>query len=266
MRIIAQVFLVFSFICIFFVGLISATLKFEILNGNFWQKTFEKQTVYQDLASVFKDSFEEQVSKEGGSVGDVKVISSLMTEENTRDIVDKNIRNILGFVNGEKNRIDIYLPLDKIPSDFLPQNVTKLGNEIPLTQLLIKLNFQDLQNIRLERFSRLGETNSYILIGTFCLFSVVSILIFFLTRSGSRFIVPAMAFIISSGITFLLAILFSDTIRILSDDLITRSSVAAVAIAIVLPPVTFEIVNTWKVISLVFLLMGVILFFVKKPR
>lgn len=266
MRSVIQIFLVISFIGLFFVGLISATLKFGILNNNFWQKTFEKHAVYQDLATVFRSSFEEQVGEEGGNVEDVKLISNLMTEENTKDIVDKNIKNILGFVNGKENQINIYLPLSKIQSDLLPQNIAKLGNEIPLTQLLTKLNFQDLQNIKLERFSRLGETNSYLLIGTLCFFSIVSILIFFLTKSGSRFIAPAAAFILSGGITFLLAILSLDAVHILSNDLMLRPSVAAVAVATVLPPTVIEIVYIWKIISLLFLLIGVVLFFVKKPR
>ena len=254
MKVFASVVLVVLFIPLFLVSLFSYTLKFDLLNYNFWQTTLEKNNVYADLTINIKSSFDNQIVKEGGNKNDIKVITDLITTENTKDTMNKNIKNVLDFVNGKTQQINIYLPLDKIPKDLIPEST------------LTKFNFEDYQNLHLENISKLGEESSYILVGSSALSLLILILLFVLTKEGERLIGMGLALIFSGGFTMLLVKVGG----ILSVELINRrvvsTSITSVILETISPPVIHEIILKWQAIGIVLVIVGIGLFFVKKPK
>lgn len=265
MKVTAQIFLIIFFILFFFVGLISATFKFQLLSYSFWQNTFEKYNVYQNLAVVSKDSFNSQVTKEGGNKNDVKILTDLITPENAKELIDRNLQNFLSFVNGKVAQMNVYLPVDKVPANLLPKNITGDKTVIPITDLLTKFNFQNSQNLPLEEISRVGTISYYLFIGSAFLFLLVLILLILLVEKGSTFVGIGIAFMICGGLTFLLSNVATGLNSVLTKDLTTSTSIAAVVAGTMIPPVITEILPTWKILGIILFFFGFVLFFIKKP-
>jgi hypothetical protein len=265
MKIFAQVLLVLFFVILFFIGLLAATFKFQILSYDFWTTAFQKHAVYQDLAVSSKNAFENQITVEGGKKDDVKTITDLMTTENAKDVVDHNVQNLLSFVNGTVPQIIVYFPLDKIPTSLIPKNVTGLKSEMPIADLLGEFNFQDYQNLSLQDLSHLGEYTTYVFAGAVAIFLMILVFLILLVESGKRFVSPGIAFLFSGGLTLLSAGILTNLNSNLSGNLVSQTSLVRVVVGALFPPAITEIISTWKIIGLAAIIIGVILFFVKKP-
>jgi hypothetical protein len=266
MKVAAQVLLVIFFVILFFVGLISSAFKFQLLDYNFWQSTFQKNDVYQNLAVVSKDSFESQIAKEGGNKNDIKILTDLISKENAKDVVDRNIWNFLSFANGKSSQINIYLPVDKVPKSLLPKNISSMKPEISLSDLFTKFNFQNWQNLPWQELSYLGITTQYFFFGTVSLLSLIMILLILLTEKGSRFIGLGIAFVLSGSFTFLLVNISASISKAISGGLTNKSSIASVIAGVIIPPVVTEVIYLWQILATVLFAIGAALFFIKKPR
>ncbi len=264
MKVAAQVLLVIFFVILFFVGLFSAAFKFRVLDYTFWQSTFQKHNVYQNLAVVSKSSFESQIAKDGGNKNDIKILTDLITEENAKDVVDRNLRNFLSFANGESSQINIYLPVDKVPNNLLPKNISGIKTEMSLTDLFAKFNLQDWQSLPWQELSYAGSTSYYLFVGAVSLFILVFIFLLLLVENGARFIGPGIAFVLSGGFTFLLANIIKNINLVLSKELIGSSSIPSVIAGTIIPPVIAEAISSWQVLGLLLIAIGIVLFFVKK--
>lgn len=265
MKVAAQVLLIVFFVILFFVGLVSTAFKFQLLDYNFWQGTFRKYDVYQNLAVVSKDSFESQIAKEGGNKNDIKILTDLISEENAKDIVDRNLWNLLSFANGKSSQINIYLPVDKVPKSLLPKNISSMKSEMSLPDLLTKFNFRDWQNLPWQELSYLGKTINYFFVGTISLLFLILILLILLVKKGSRFTGLGIAFVLSGGFSFLLVNIASNISKVLSSGLTSKSSIASVIAGIVIPPVVTEVIYLWQILATVLFAVGAVLFFIKKP-
>ena len=265
MKVAAQVLLIIFFIILFFVGITSATFKFQLLDYNFWQNTFQKHDVYQNLAVVSRNSFESQIAKEGGNKNDIKILTDLITEENAKDIVDRNLRNFLNFANGKVSQINIYLPVDKVPKSLLPKNITGMKTEMPITDLLTKFNFQDWQKLPWQDLSNMGKISYYLFVGTVSLLFLILVLLILLVEKGARFIGLGIAFVLSGGLTFFLVSIVANMNQILSKGVVQESLILSVVVGTVIPPVIIEAISTWQILGIISIAIGLALFFIKKP-
>ena len=265
MKILAQVLLVIFFVILFFVGLVSTAFKFQLLDYNFWQSTFQKNDVYQNLAVVSKDSFESQIAKEGGNKNDIKILTDLISKENAKDVVDRNLWNFLSFANGKSSQINVYLPVDKVPNSLLPKNISGLKTEMSLPDLFTKFYFQDWQNLPWQKLSYLGATTHYFFVGTILFLLLILILLILLTEKGSRFIGIGIAFVLSGSFTFLLVNIAANINGAISGGLTDKSSITSVISGTMIPPIITEMIYLWQSISIVLLVIGAVLLFIKKP-
>jgi hypothetical protein len=265
MKILGQIFLVMFFIILFFVGLLSATLKFQLLNYNFWTTTFQKNNVYQNLATVSKSAFESQITVQGGSKNDITTLTDLITPENAKDVINNNLSNFLNFANGKAPQLNVYLPIDKISKNLIPVSIIGLKSEMPLTDLLAKFNFQDSQNLPLQSISRLGEYSSYIFAGALILFVATIVSLILLVKMGKRFISLGISFLLTGGLTLFITAVIESLNTMLSLDLISKTSLARVVAGAILPSVITEITTVWHTLGLVSLFIGLVLFFIRKP-
>jgi hypothetical protein len=264
-KIAAQILLTIFFIILFSVGLISATFKFQLLNYNFWEASFQKYNVYQNLANVGKTSFESQIDKEGGNKNDVKILTDLITPENVKDVVDRNLLNFLDFANGSSSQIIIYLPVDKIPKNLLPENIAGVKSEMTIQDLLTEFNFQDWQNLPLQNLFNIGQYISYFFAGAASLLLLVLIFLILLVGKGSRFICLGIAFILSGSLAFFFADVVTSLNATFLKGLVENSSIALVIAGTIFSPVVTEMVFVWKILGLILLILGFGLFFVRKP-
>jgi hypothetical protein len=265
MKVAAQVLLIVFFIILFFVGLISTTFKFQLLDYNFWQNAFQKHNVYQNLAVVSRNSFESQIAKEGGNKNDVKVLTDLITEENAKDVVNHNLRNLLNFTNGKSYQINVYLPVDKVPRSLLPKNISGVKTEMPITDLLTKFNFQDWQKLPWQDLSNLGKISYYFFIGTISLLLLIFILLILLVENGARFIGLGTVFVLSGGFTFFLINIVANINKVLTQGVVQGSSIMSVVVGTIMPPILNEMISSWQILGVILLIAGVTLFFIKKP-
>jgi hypothetical protein len=266
MRAVAQILLTIIFIITLFLGLVTASLKFQLLNYNFWNTTFQKHNVYQNLATVSKDSFEHQITKEGGNKDDVRILTDLITPTNVKETVDKNLKNFLGFANGKESEVNVYLPIDKIPRDLLSKSIAGLKTEMTLQELLTKFNYQDREDLRFENIANSGQMALYLLIGVSLFILLILTLLFLLVESGERFLYMGVAFVLSGGLMFFVVSLVTSINTIISNELISSPSIAAVIAGTMIPPVITEIAHLLQIIGFAMLPLGVVLFFIKKPK
>jgi heme exporter protein D len=264
-KIAAQILLIIFFVIVFFAGLVSATLKFQLLNFNFWEAAFQKHNVYQNLANVSKTSFETQVNKEGGNKNDVKILTDLITTENAKDVVDRNLKNFLNFANGEAPQIIVYLPIDKAPKNLLPANIAGVKSEMTISDLLTKFNFQDWQNLPYQNLFNIGKYAFYVFVSAALLLLLVSVLLILVVEEENRFISLGIAFVLSSGVTFFLVGVATNLNVLFSKSLVENPSIALIILGTIFSPVVTEMAFVWKILGLVILVLGFALFFVKKP-
>jgi len=266
MRLVASMFLVIFFILIFLVGLFAATFKFQLLDYDFWKVAFERHSVYQSLAISSKNFLESQVGKEGGSKNDAKVLTDLITTENVKDFVGKNIQNILSFVNGRTPQIIVYIPVNIIPKNLLPKNLSGIQSEILLQDLLTKFNYKDYQNLPLRELGRLGWSATFVFMGLVSLLLIILILLTLLVQEGSRLTAPGIAVFLSGFLTFILSKIGGSFKTMSSGSLPSSSSFAGVLAGNLLPPLIKEFMKTWSAVGLTLVATGLVLFFVRKPR
>lgn len=265
MRILAQILLIVLFVILFLAELISTTLKFTLLNYNFWEISLQKYSVYQSLTDVSKSSFESQIDREGGNKNDIKFLTDLITPENTKDVVNRNLRYFLDFANGMSSQINVYLPIEKVPSNILPKNLLEIKSEMPLFELFAKFNFQGWQDLPLQNLSNVGKVVTYLFVGLSSLLVFLIISLVFLVERGKRFISLGIGFIFCGGLTFLLISITTNLNMMLSKSLVNNSSIALVILGTILSPVITEIMFAWKIVGLIIFILGFGLFFVKKP-
>lgn len=259
MRFTANFFLITLFIAFFVIGLFSATSKFQLLVPRFWQKTLESQGIYPKVAAILKSDIETQIAKEGGSKSDIKVITDLITPENVGDFVSKNLEHILNYANAKARTLMVYIPIDKIPKGLIPKNIAGISEEMPLLTLLAKFNFKDITQDQIQWISIVGKTNDYLFILSISLCFITLVFLFLLVGQGKRLIGPGIAFLVSGLIALGLAFVSSRP-HVGEGDIVNN------LIGVLAPPILAQISRIWMLAGIGAVVMGVILFLVKRPQ
>lgn len=257
--------LILLIIPLFLIGILATTLKFQLLNPSFWETAFAKNNVYSGLTTVIKKSVEDQTVKEGGSRGEIKIITDLVTTQNIQDFVNRNLENLLNYANGKERALLVYIPVGRAPKGFLPRTFENLPESMPLNSLLQKLNITGVNPSQIQYISLLGRVSLYLLILDAALLILSIGSLFLLIRPGSRFVSPAIALILS-GLVTAVAYLAGTVIRIqMARDLVQRTVVADILFGTVVPPLMQEILRIWIIAGMAATLAGILLLFLKKP-
>ena len=264
MKTAAKLTLTFLIIPLILVGIILASLHFQLLEPNFWKNTLRTNNVYTNLATVLKKTAEAQTTTEGGNLGDARVLINLITPANLQDILEKNITNILNFANGKVQEAIVYIPIKILPKGLLPPNLGKITENTPLAILLDILRIEGFQETQIESLSRTGQTVTYFLILDLVILLLILIGIYFLTDKGKRYIPPAIAFIIAGIVVQVLA-LFGYIIRTSMFTGWVKSNEPVQAIlAPFVPYILGEIVKVWVIIGAFVIVGGVVFLFFRK--
>lgn len=264
MKFTAKLILILLVIPLLVIGVFLTSVRFQILDPNFWQTTFRTNNVYSTLAAVLKNTAEQQTLKKGGSLSEAKVLTNLITPVNLQDLLEKNITNFLSFANGKSREMMVYIPIKVLPRSLLPENLGKVTENTPLTILLDLLHIEGIQETQIESLSKTGQTVTYFLILDLAVLVLVLIGIFFLTDKGKRYIPPALAFIIAGIIVQVLALLGYIVRTGMFTDWVKSAEPSQIILAPFAPYVLEEIVKVWAIIGAFAISGGIVLIFFKK--
>lgn len=264
MKTIAQIFLTFIFVLSFVVALISAIIKFELLNYRFISQSLNKHNVYSNLSLVVKNSIESQVGKGGGKINDIAVITDLITTENTKDAVNKNLFNLLSFINGNALNLEIYIPINKIPKNIITKNISSINENMTLADFGKKFNLEGLENIPLDSISKIGLHDYYILMISVSLLVISMVLILLLIEPSKRLIAPGISLILSGFISLGFSKFGTDISKFIVSNFSESVSINKIVFLTVVPPIITDVSATLFYIGITCVVVGGLLFLVKK--
>ena len=95
MKILIQIPLVVLLITFLLMGILTVSVKVLLLSPSFWQKSFETHNVYGTLAEKLRTQLEDKTVKEGGRRTDAVTLTQLITPENLKSFINRNVTNIL---------------------------------------------------------------------------------------------------------------------------------------------------------------------------
>lgn len=254
MKFIAKLILIILFIPVFFISIVSVTFKTKLLDVSFWQNAFAAHNVYANLSSSLKTTFENQVSQEGGSRSDAKVLTDLITPLNVKDLVDKNLTNLLGYMNGTAKELFVYVPYKLVPKSLLPNGISGMPQEIPIATFLMKFNITGIGVDQIKNISLVGIVSTYLTAISVGLLILFIFLLFLLTQRGERLIPLSVPLIISGFMTLSMARIGS-SLSLAGGEIVSNVTGAIIS----------ELSSFWVVTGLVLIFLGVVLVFVRRP-
>lgn len=265
MRIAVSVILIFLSIPVFLLGILSASIKFELLKPSFWETTFEKNNVYNSLTDITKQSIVEQTVSQGGTPSGIRVITDVITVGNVKDFVNRNLENILNFANGKAYTLMLYIPVSRFPKGLLPKNFVNLPENIPIFELMTKLDIKGITQTQISYISLAGRMSTYMLLLTWALFAILIAPLFLMTGRGARFIGPGAALLLDglASLSFYFYILqLRSGIGLVFAQ---KSDIAEKVLGTVASPLIYETVKIWLIAGIFAVFIGAILFFIKRP-
>lgn len=205
---------------------------------------------------------EKQIVKEGGKVSDARVLTDLINPANTKDIIDRNLVNILNFANGRAREIIVYIPINKLPKGFIPKDLN-VNEQTPLPTLLSKFNIQINRN-QIQWISIIGRTSSFLLMGSVVLLVTCLVLFIILNDAGKRFTFAGATLLLNGVLSFLIWKLTGSYVNSLTSNWQSQPALEKQIVAMVAQPVLTEIAKIWLLVGVVFTIFGIALFFIKK--
>lgn len=265
MKITASIFIILLTVPLILLGIFAATVRFQLLDARFWQRTFEIHDTYSKLSTVLKNQVEDQIVSEGGRKSDVTILTDLITPANVKDFLDRNIVNLLSYANGKAAELIVYVPVSKIPRSLIPSNFAGISEQMPLTTLLSKFNIMGIGPGQIQYISLFGRGINYFLILDWALAVLFLFLLFVLVERGKRFIAPGITLLLSGLLTVSLYGVVITTNANIAKDSIQIKSIAESLFSAITIPVFQEISKTWLIAGIVLIVVGLGLFFFKKP-
>lgn len=139
------------------------------------------------------------------------------------------------------------------------------SEEIPLAALLSKFNMSVGENLPISQIAYLGTSINYLLIGSLSLFILFVLLLFLLTENGKRFISLGLPLLLI-GLIFLFLFKTSTIINLnLVKDVVSTTNMQQVLLRTIAPGIIESVSKTWLYIGIIFVILGILLLFFKKP-
>ncbi|OGM88798.1 hypothetical protein A2573_00140 [Candidatus Woesebacteria bacterium RIFOXYD1_FULL_43_18] len=265
MKFLARLILIFLFIPVFIIFLFAVNLRFQLLTPSFWDKTLSSGDTFRALSASINKNLEKQAIDEGGRAGDVEILTNLITPENLEETFNKNINNFLRYANGRANDLIVYVPVNKIPLPLLSTGFDKIKTEMSLTELLKEFNVQGVSPSQIQMVSKLGPVSWIVFAGVTLFLALLLFLLYASVGSGKRLAAPGMALFIS-GLLALTAAGAGTVLRInMAKDLPVSPVMGDSIIGIVVPPIIQGVLTLWLYFAASAVILGLLLFFVKKP-
>jgi hypothetical protein len=265
MKFAAKLLLATLFIPAFLLAVLLGTVKYKFLNINSWKTMYAKYDVYQSIATVLKNNLEDKITSSGGNVSDVKVIIDLITPGNLKDFIDKNTVNVLDYVNGRVSEWIVYVPIDKVPKNLLPENLLGIQDNMPIDVLMAKFDVGP-ANFNYKQISQIGRSVNLLFFGSLFILIVITGFLIFLTEPGKRFSVFGTVYLISGLLTLAFYRLGIFANSGVVTGLSQTTTVGDMVTRILVPPMIQEAFRIWFDIGIAASVLGILFLFIKRPR
>lgn len=265
MKLVAKLFLIILFVPLSLAVILIATIKLQLLDSSFWKETLKNNNVYTNLSVILKTRIDTQTEKGGGKKSDLAVLTDIITPDIVEDFISRNLDNFLGFANGKRKELLVYLPINKIPKELAPTSIGLSAEELPLTALLSKFNITIGEDLPISQIAYTGMAANYLLVGLSALSLLCLFLLFVLTDKEKKFVTPSIALTLS-GLLLLATVLFGYIIReSMLTDWVKGTEPSQIILATFAPYILEEILRIWAIVGVTLLIIGIILSFLKKP-
>jgi len=265
MRVLASIILVILTVPLLLIGILSATARFKALDPDFWITTFEKNNVYSEITESLKEMIVDTTVKEGGSPGEITLITDLVTPLNVKDFVDKNIKNVLNYANGKETELFIYIPVGRAPKGFLPKEFENLPENMPATSLFEKLNI-GFTPAQIQYVSLVGRALFYLLIADLAVLFLFVLLLFVLASPGAHLISIGIAFLISGVVSLVVFFLGNRIVEQMAASSPSGPEALTLFLAATVPPALERLLSLWLFAGLGLAVLGVLFLVLRKPR
>lgn len=269
MRILGKSVLTILFIPLFLIFLATTSIKFQLLNPNFYINSFSQHNVYQetsdDIKTLIKQNSKNEIQTQNS---ELNTYLSLLSPENLQDFTQNNIKNIFKFLNKQTKELIVYLPLDKIPASVLPFGFLLKGNEVPLSTLLAYFGRPGatIDPILLQRAQLITTASLLLWILSLALLCLIIFTQIRITSKGKRLVSPGLSLFLSG----LISIGVVGIVSLMKVDILKQWSTSTEPSQILFGPIVSALVssitNLWLYIGAATITVGAILFFVKRPK
>lgn len=265
MKIFSQILLCILVIPVVLIGVMSFTLKFRLLDPQFWETTYEKYNVYSDLTTVLKKTVIDQTLNDGGRASDANSITDLLTQSNVKIFFNRNLENILNYINGINGNLYVYIPTNLVPKGLLPAKFADLSETMTATTLIDKLNIQGVTQTQIQSLHDSGIYLNYLVTIDVIIILIILSGFYFLTEKGSRFIAPGIASVFV-GLFFGVIYFFGNRFVRNTIPSLMGVSPAEKLLGTLTPPIFLEILGSWALVGIAATILGVILIIIKRPE
>lgn len=267
MKIVAKILLILISIPVFFLCIISINIRFQFLESGFWINSFEKGNVYSQISTSLKDRLIAKVVANGGKGSDVADLSSLISPRNLRLFFENNAKSILTYANGGSKEINVFVPLaaESVPDGADLKDIESTSRQMSLKEFLKEFNITIFAESDITYIAKFGFWSWVFTSVSFALLILIFILIYSLTKAGSRLTAAAVSFSLSgilAGVVYFTANALSST---LSAKFINSPNIGRALAVIIAPPIVANVAQIWLWFGVSGLILGILLFFVKKP-
>lgn len=113
------------------------TLQFQALNADFLLGSLESNGAYEQIPKIVQSGVAASGSPDAPTEESQRLqeISNRVTPELSREIVETNVNNFTGFINGDTKDLNMYLPRSKLGIPDHPTDPRGQGDVIPMTAL-----------------------------------------------------------------------------------------------------------------------------------
>ncbi len=250
----------------FFVLLISISARIQLLNPNYWTGSFRTAGVYSKLDDALASEVEKKLIDEGASKKDAQAFSSFFTSSRLQDFTEKNIVNILDYINAKTENLVIYFPLDQIPRD-IREDLNITTDQISVSKLISTFG-QNSTPAGEEIFIQLRTLGNYLTVSL--IIAIISILIHLvlldrIETAGSRLAALSVS-LIASGVGTLALVLFLNIqmTNMARDLLASDKETIQIILGTLAPPLIFSITKLWTYLAIGTIVLGCVCFFLKR--
>lgn len=155
------------FVPLSFILIIAGSLKYQILNTQFWIEVFEKHNVYRQIQFEINDYLDEK---------NANVFKDITTRENIKDFLDKNTGLVIKFFNGKMDDLTFYIPVSRIPRELLPKKMGTLEESMTAKELIQRFNIGGIDPRTFDQFRNSGMVINYVFFTALIFFVAVILL------------------------------------------------------------------------------------------
>lgn len=267
MKFIGKSLLIILSIPVFLLFVLSLNFRFQFLSTDFWIDALARANVYSQISDILDGRMLSKVIEGGGQETDVTVLSDLISPLNLKEFSEKNIANFLLYANGISDEATVFVPLSLRNAQNASNldNLDSLSGQMTLTEFTDEFSISGINQKDIRAVSKLGMWSWIFLSLSLAVLILILVLEYLLIDNAKRLTILGVSFAVP-GICLLGAFFAGKTAsNFLVNGSSSGSNFGVLLATVIFPPIIHEVVLIWFSAALIFISLGILLFFLKKP-